>query len=68
MIAVSDLLAGVDVDKNSHWSLFSFRFPQCVFLRSGLKTKDEAALIDLEYEVASSEADRLNRSAKTQSA
>jgi hypothetical protein len=28
MLDIPDLLAGVDVDKNSHWSLFSFRLPQ----------------------------------------
>jgi len=31
MIGVSDLLAGVDVNKSCHWSLFSFRFaPMCL--------------------------------------
>lgn len=31
MIRVSDLLAGVDADKSSHWSLFSFRVtPMCL--------------------------------------
>jgi hypothetical protein len=34
MIGVTDLLVRVDVDKDCHfWSLFSFRFPQCVSLR-----------------------------------
>jgi hypothetical protein len=39
VIGISNLLAGVDVDKNCHWSLFSLRFPQCVSLRSGLNTR-----------------------------
>ena len=39
VLGVANLLAGVDVDKNSHWSLFSLRLPQCVSLRSGLNTR-----------------------------
>ena len=39
VVDVADLLAGVDVDKNGHWSLFSFRLPQCVSLRPGLNTR-----------------------------
>ena len=39
VISVADLLAGVDIDENGHWSLFSFRLPQCVSLRSGLNTR-----------------------------
>jgi hypothetical protein len=39
VLGVADLLAGVDVDPNGHWSLFSLRLPQCVSLRSGLNTR-----------------------------
>src|SRR5450631_2701753 len=34
VVDVANLLAGVDVNPNGcHWSLLSFRFPQCVSLR-----------------------------------
>jgi hypothetical protein len=36
---VANLLARVDVNKNGHWSLLSFRLPQWVSLRSGLNTR-----------------------------
>jgi hypothetical protein len=39
VLGVANLLAGVDVDKNGHWSLLSFRLPQWVSLRLGLKTR-----------------------------
>src|SRR5882724_7994772 len=40
VVDVANLLAGVDIDPNGcHWSLFSFRFPQCVSLRDGLNTR-----------------------------
>src|SRR4030081_605340 len=35
MVDVANFLAGIDIDPNRcHWSLLSFRFPQCKSLRS----------------------------------
>jgi len=39
VVGVANLLAGIDVDQHRHWSLFSFRLPQWVSLRSGLNTR-----------------------------
>jgi hypothetical protein len=39
VLGIANLLACVDVDKNGHWSLFSFRLPQWVSLRSGLNIR-----------------------------
>jgi hypothetical protein len=38
MIGVADLFACIDIDEYGHWSLFNFRFPQCVSWRSGLNS------------------------------
>ena len=39
MVGVSNVLAGVDIDKNSHRSLWSLRLPRWGSLRSELNTR-----------------------------
>jgi hypothetical protein len=40
MSGVARMASGIDVNPNGrHWSLLSFRFPQCVSLRSGLNVR-----------------------------
>jgi hypothetical protein len=39
VIDVADLFARIDVNEYGHWSLFNFRFPQCVSLQSGLNSR-----------------------------
>jgi hypothetical protein len=39
MIRIPDRLAGIDIDQDCHWSLFSLRCPQLCSLRVGSNTR-----------------------------
>ena len=47
MVDVADLGAGVDLDRDCHWSLLSLRFPQCALLRFGSSSTGLFRLIAL---------------------